>query len=305
MTVKLRSLITVQVVLLCVFASTDLGVTAGGGASSSSDMGAVAARPRQLRVAGVKMVVSRDIRRNRLAIQEAIDFAQSEQADILLTPEGSLSGYTADFDPILVEEALTQVLEYARAADMGLALGTCFLETDGKRYNQIRFYDREGRLLGFHSKILRCGDHRDPEAGEINQYSTTPLRTFQFDDVTVGGLICNDLWANPGCTTLPDTHLTQRLSEMGAQIIFHAVNGGRDATKWSEVNWKFHDSNLRMRAKSARLFIVSADSAHPVKLRSSAPSGVIDPTGQWVCETEDKGVQYFIHTIRLEEASQQ
>jgi predicted amidohydrolase len=258
----------------------------------------------QLRVAGVKMVVTKNVETNRLAIQEAIDFASSENADILLTPEGSLSGYTADFDLDAVEDALARVVEYARAAELGLALGTCFQEKDGRRYNQVRFYDKSGRFLGFHSKILRCGDHQDPKAGEIAYYSATPLRTFQFEDLTIGGLICNDLWANPGCTTLPDTHLTQQLSEMGARIIFHAVNGGRDASAWSEVNWNFHDSNLRMRARSGKVFIVSADNAHPVNLKSSAPSGVVDPTGQWICTTEDRGIQHFVHTIRLDETSQ-
>ena len=296
--VKRRSLIVICVALLSLLASTELGPIASG----SSNFEAGTSLPGQLRVAGVKMVVTKDIKTNRLAIQAAIDFARLEHADILLTPEGSLSGYTSEFDPVVVEEALEKVLEYARAAELGLALGTCFQQPDGKRYNQIRFYDKAGQFLGFHSKILRCGDHRDPTAGEINHYSTTSLRTFQFENLTIGGLICNDLWANPGCTTLPDTHLTQQLSEMGAQIIFHSVNGGRDATGWSEVNWTFHDSNLRMRARSGRVFIVSADNAHPVKLRSSAPSGVIDPTGQWICNTEERGVQYFVHTIRLDES---
>ena len=118
--------------------------------------------------------------------------------------------------------------------------------------------------------------------------------------ITVGGLICNDMWANPGCTPMPDTHLSRQLSKMGAKIIFHAVNGGRDAGEWSEnVNWHYHESNLRMRARAGGLWIATVDNCHPSELRCSAPSGVIDPTGGWVCRAEPKGEQYFAYSINL------
>ncbi len=250
-----------------------------------------------LKVAGVKMAVSDDISANVAAIRKAIDFARLENADILLTPEGSLSGYTHDFDRKEVQKALQEIVDYASLAKVGLALGTCFYEADDKCYNQIRFYDKEGNFLGFHSKILRCGDHGDPEAGEINIYAVSPLRTFEFEGVIIGGLICNDMWANPACTTLPDTHLSQQLSNMGARIIFHAVNGGRDDSEWALVNWNFHESNLRMRAGSGGIWIVTADNSHPRNLNSSCPSGVLNNKGTWVCTTEAKDEQFFSYTI--------
>jgi predicted amidohydrolase len=254
---------------------------------------------KRLIVAGIKSAVSDDIAANVTAIKKAIDYARTGKADIILTPEGSLSGYTPDFDGKKVRMALDEIVEYAASAGVGLALGTCFFEEDGKCYNQIRFYDKAGNYLGFHSKILRCGSHGDPKKGEINDYATTPLRTFDFEGVTIGGLICNDMWANPECTTLPDTHLSQQLSQMGASIIFHAAYGGRDDSEWSQVNWNYHESNLRMRARSGGIWIVTADSSNPTNLDSSCPSGVIDPKGNWVCTTESAGVQYFSFTIDL------
>jgi len=104
---------------------------------------------------------------------------------------------------------------------------------DGKCYNQIRFYDSDGTFLGFHNKILRCGTMTDPSKGEINHFAARPLRTYQVKGITIGGLICNDMWANPQCTPMPDPHLSQKLSEMGARIIFQAINGGRNGSDWS------------------------------------------------------------------------
>jgi predicted amidohydrolase len=267
---------------------------------SKSMNGSGKEKQKLLRVAGVKLNVSNDIAVNVNAIKKAIDFAHLEKADILLTPEGSLSGYTPDFNKVEVQNELDKIVAYASFSNVGLALGTCFYEEDGKCYNQIRFYDKAGRLLGFHSKILRCGDHGDPKRGEINHYAVTPLRTFEFEGVIIGGLICNDMWANPECTTLPDTHLSQQLSKMGARIIFHAVFGGRDDSEWSQVNWNYHESNLRMRARSGGIWIVTADSSNPTNLDSSCPSGVIDPKGNWVCTTESAGIQYFTFTIDLQ-----
>ena len=252
------------------------------------------------RIAGAQLPVTRDIETNVEAIGRGLAFASREDADILLTPEGSLSGYTHEFDADAVRQALDRVTAQARDAGVGLALGTCFVEPDdGQCYNQIRFYAADGKYLGFHSKTLRCASLTDPPRGGLNHFAARTLRTFRFKGAEVGGLICNDLWANPGCTPMPDPHLTQQLAAMGARIIFHAVNGGRSQTEWSDVAWRYHESNLRMRARAGNLWIVTVDNCHPVDTRCSAPSGVINPDGDWVRQTEEKGEQLFAYTIDL------
>ena len=150
---------------------------------------------------------------------------------------------------------------------MAWRLAPCFIEPDdGKCYDQLRFYSATGEYLGFHSKILTCGTLTDPAEGEINDYAVRPLQFFDYPDVRVGGLVCNDLWANPGCTPMPDPHLTQQLSRMGARIIFHAVNGGRDGSVWSELAWQYHEANLRMRAHAGSVWIVTVDNCFPLNL---------------------------------------
>lgn len=257
----------------------------------------------KMRIAAAQMRVTPDVAANGAAILRAIQFAAAEGADILLTPEGSLSGYTPRFDQAAVDRSLAEVTARAGQAGIGLALGTCFVEpADGQCYNQLRFYDPGGAYLGFHSKILRCGTWDEPPAGEINDYATTPLRTFQFKGVTIGGLICNDLWANPGCTPMPDPHLTQQLSRLGARVIFHAINGGRDGGEGSRVAWRYHESNVRLRAQAGRLWIATVDNCDPPELPCSEQSGIAGPDGYWACQSRPQGEHFFAHTIELDGA---
>ena len=52
----------------------------------------------EITVAGFQMAVGLDVRENSEKILGAIDRATASGAEILLTPEGSLSGYTHQFD---------------------------------------------------------------------------------------------------------------------------------------------------------------------------------------------------------------
>ena len=254
----------------------------------------------QLRVAGYQMPVGQGIEDNARRLFGAIDRAGADCAEILLTPEGSLSGYTHKFDAAAVQAALGLVVAHACRRGVGLALGTCFVEQDGRCYNQIRFYRPDGEYLGFHGKTLCCGSVDGQSRGEVQHYAVSELRTFAWRaGICVGGLICNDLWANPGCTPMPDPHLSQQLSTLGVSIIFHAVNGGRDGSSLSELAWKYHEANLRMRARAGEVWIVTVDNCRPQELPCSSPSGVIDPQGEFVCRVEPRGERFFVHTISL------
>ena len=284
---KLRSSIYIAItILFCAFVPV----------SHSNDQ-----QNRSLRIATAQIPVSNSISDNSATIHRALEVAIKEGADILLTPEGSLSGYTPKFDQEKVDEELRKIVKRASKAGVALALGTCYVEPDDKKcYNQIRFYDGSGKFLGFHSKTLLCGSFSDPPQGEINDYAIRPLRTFEIKGIRVGGLICNDMWANPQCTPMPDPHLSQKLSKAGAEIIFLAINGGRDGGSWSrEVNWPFHEVNMRMRAAAGRVWVVSADNSFPHTVPCSAPSGVLRPNGQWAMQVPRKGEHVKVFTIEL------
>jgi len=251
-----------------------------------------------MKIAGKKIAVSNDVSANKKNVLLAIEQAANVNAEILLTPEGCLSGYTFKFDQKEVDDALSEVLLTAKKSNLGLALGTCFYEVDKKCYNQIRFYLPSGKYLGFHSKVLRCGSWDNPPEGEINDYASTPLKVFNWnDEITIGGIICNDMWANPDCTPMPDVHVSQQLSHKGAKILFHAVNGGRGGDEWSKVIYQYHEANLRMRANAGKVWIVTVDNSFPSKWPSAAPSGVLSPDGNWALKAKDFGDDFFSYDI--------
>jgi predicted amidohydrolase len=254
----------------------------------------------KLRISGAQMPVTESVKANFESINNAIDFALNEKADILLTPEGSVSGYRHIFDQDDVSRALAAIVEKAKGK-LGLALGTCYIEEDGLCYDQIRFYDKEGRYLGFHSKTLLCSTVTYPPKGELEHYSVKPLRTFEFEGVIIGGLVCNDMWANPCCTHMPDPHLSQQLARMGAKVIFHAVNGGRNASEFSQVvTRQYHESNLLLRAKAGGVWIATVDNCLPEDIPCSSPGGIVSPEGRWVVKLPDRGQQLFSYTIDID-----
>jgi len=258
--------------------------------------------PRTLRVAGAQLSVRNDVQKNLEAINRAIEFAAREKADVLLTPEGSLSGYTSSFDAAATDRAMMVVSQRARRANIALVLGTCFTDAEGTRYDAQRFYDRQGNYLGFHAKTLLCRWMADPKRkGEVDTFKSAPLRTFQLQSVIVGGLICNDMWANPEWTPMPDPYLARQLGALGARVLFLSVNSGQDEGEALALHRAFHESNLRLRARSAKLWVVVANAADPLGRReANCHSGVLAPDGHWVVQADPKGEQFFAQDIVVE-----
>jgi predicted amidohydrolase len=269
-----------------------------------------AASPGRLRVAGAQIHVTTDVDANVAALTRAIEFAQRERADVLVTPEGSLSGYTPEFDAKATQRALGTLLARAKAAGIALVLGTCFESEDGRRYNAQRFYTSSGDYLGFHAKILLCRRMSEPEGkGEVDCFQTRALRTFQFAGLTVGGLVCNDYWANPEWTPMADPHLARQLSEMGARVIFVSANTRPKTGEAAQLGREYHMSNIRMRARAASTWVVVVNAGDPVGFKGEptdvgprqlpAPSGLVDPNGEWKVLVPSAEEQFFLCTIEL------
>lgn len=251
-------------------------------------------------MAGAQIPVG-DVEHNEQAISRSIRRAAEVGAEILLTPEGSLSGYTHDFDTAGVAAALERVTTAAHNVGVGLALGTCFLEDDGNVYNQVRFYGQDGLYLGFHAKELLCGspDLTNEGKNECDLYATRDLSTFQFGGVTIAGLVCNDLWATPGHTPGSDPYLVREVVRLGAKVIFHAVNGGRATGRRWDMLWNFHEANLRVRAAQFQVPIVTVDNAAPLTLPCSAPGGVVGPDGEWRVRAPRQGEHLFVAEVEV------
>lgn len=257
--------------------------------------------PRSLRVAGAQIAVTPDVEANLAALERAVRYAVAEKADVLVTPEGSLSGYV-EFDAARTAEGLDRITATARQAGIALALGTCFREpSDGKRYDELRFYQGDGSYLGFHAKMLLCRHMTEPGSkGEIDYFATRAMQTFQLNGIRIGGLICNDLWAHPEWTPMDDPHLTRQLAAKGVRVIFHAANAGFAEGQTLELNRQYHESNLRVRARADNLWIVTAGAADPQgKLANQCGSGVVGPDGNWAVRVDPVGERFFAYTIEL------
>jgi len=66
------------------------------------------------------------------------------------------------------------------------------------------------------------------------------------------------------------------------------------------LNRQYHEANLRLRSRTASVWIVSAHAADPRgEVSSRAPSSIIDRSGNWVVMTKPKVEQMFAYTIDL------
>lgn len=250
-------------------------------------------------VAGLQMLDSHDVGANEGAIHRAIDRAADARAEFLLTPEGGLSGYYAGFDREVVSGAAARLAKHAREAGVGLLLGTCFkeVESPGAReycYDQVRVYAPNGDYLGAHSKILLCSPVTHPGTGEMKDYVSGSLRAFSYRGLCFGVLICNDLWATPGFTTIPNPYLALQLKNLGAQVLFHAV-----ATPGPDLSYQpYHESNQSLWAKALGMPIVTAnlsDGKNPANCRG----GVVLPDGERRVLADGPGERFFTFALPL------
>jgi len=250
----------------------------------------------KLRIAGLQMNVTKSIEQNKVTIIDGILKAAEGGAKYLVTPEGSLSGYHSKFSQSELEIALAEVRKIAKEKRIGLFLGTCyFQEVNGKEYcyNQVRVYTPTGELLGVHSKILLCSPTNFPGTGEITEYVQGNLNTFLIDGIKFGVLICNDLWATPGYTTIPNPYLPWKLKQLGAQIIIHTINSGSNPRYR-----KFHESSAELWAMTLEIPIVEVNAAKgDIKLNAS--SGLINSKGEREVIAPDIGEQLFYCDIDI------
>jgi predicted amidohydrolase len=247
-------------------------------------------------LSGLQMNVTGNINSNKVQILEGIRKAAAVGAGFLVTPEGSLSGYTSNFNQHELDVALQEVEKLAAGFKVGLMLGTCYKEAINGNdfcYNQVRVYSPEGHFMGAYSKILRCSNPDLPGTGEMVDYVEGELKTFSWKDLKFGILICNDLWATPGYTTISNPYLPWKLKQMGAQFIVHCINSGT-AQKYKP----FHESSAELWAFSMKIPILEVNAAHEEE-KINARSGLINASGERVLDVPDSGTRFFTANIVL------
>ena len=237
-----------------------------------------------IRVTGVQMPVSNKLDDN---LPKILEYITKSDADYILFPEMSLTGYHGDFGDKAVETAWQQIAAACRQYYVTALIGTGCRE-DGETYIQTRIITHMGGLLGTHEKLVpTIGDRKFCQPG-------SELRTFVHHGMTFGCLICNDMWVTPGCGPYPDPRLSYQLGKRGAQIIFHGVNSGA-----SQIHTPYHESNLVLRAIESQVYICTANAVSPDG-PVNCLTGVVSPEGEWLTHCPREGEHAYTFDIELD-----
>ncbi|MDP9145290.1 MAG: NAD+ synthase [Actinomycetota bacterium] len=179
-----------------------------------------------LRVAGAQLnLCVGDLTGNEQRIAEAMDWAEGEQADVLLLPELAINGYPPE-DLVLRSDFVDAGIEAlnrlaARSKSTVVIVG--FVDrSDGPPHGAADVEDRtvangaavlhEGSIVGIYHKILL------PNYGVFDEdryfaIGVEPARTWEMGGVVTGVSICEDIW-------LPDGPPSAQAAA-GAQILLN------------------------------------------------------------------------------------
>jgi NAD+ synthase (glutamine-hydrolysing) len=236
---------------------------AAGGAMwpQGGQAGENAAATKPWRATLAQVAVHRNVEQNLASARQAMEQAAAEKGEFVLFPEMFLTGYARDIRQDEAAAGMAEIAQMCRKFAVTALVGTGWKDQD-KTFNQVRIVDAVGALAGIYAKqCLTYGDAKTVSAG------TTEL-VFSVAGLTVGVLICNDLWVTPGYSDGPNPHLTLKQARSGAQVIFHHIFSGSDQRHRS-----YHESNHFVRAAEAKCPIVAVNAFTPPEV--NATSGVV------------------------------
>lgn len=138
-----------------------------------------------------------NIEANTQKMLEQIDVAKQQQADLIVFPELSVIGYSAE--DLLLRPSLTQRTEQAFAAlrevkDIVLVFGFVHQTEDGQRFNSAAVM-KDGEVLGIYNKQNLPNYSVFDEKRYFNEGHQHLV--FEYLGHKFGVLICEDLWALP------------------------------------------------------------------------------------------------------------
>jgi predicted amidohydrolase len=251
-------------------------------------------RTNSLIVAGFQMRFRKNPFQTAHAIVKAMRRASKRNAICLLTPEMILTGYHTQFKQKDRDKTIRDILAPAcKRLEMTLFLGTGnWISSSGRRLPkplmEILILGPSGKKVGvYHKIILTKGDLDHFSPGHPKE-----MKVRKLGGISYGLTICNDFWATPLFTTLPDRNLPLLWARKGAKLLFHSVASGQDSRYLD-----FHTRRMQDSAVRNQLWVVSAnaalDSGHPV----NAPSGILGPNGLWKTKVPLTGENLFTGQI--------
>lgn len=207
-----------------------------------------------------------DIEANLCEIRKMME--QVEEDELLVLPEGALSGYDKDLhflNKIDVHEldlALGQLNELVRARRIHLIFGSCIYENE-EWFNAGIYMPPHGQMEVYHKVNLAAHERRTFTAG--SELPVFKMRTHH-------GLVCFGIQL---CREIRFPEQWKFLSMEGAQFIAYLTNVISDE---SLPVWKSH---LISRAAENQRYIIGSNVADP---NQGCPSIVVSPKGDVLSE---------------------
>ena len=168
-----------------------------------------------------------DFSGNALKIREAVLRAQNEGADLVVTPEMSLTGYPIEdwgLRDDFCEKARQSLMQLAQdiAGSVPALVGTVWTDESGRRRNALAFL-RQGKIEAVHFKncLPNYGVFDEPRVFTAGMEATV----IDVDGVKLGLAICEDIWHQ---------QFVDRTCAAGAQVILVANASPFESGKMAE-----------------------------------------------------------------------
>jgi len=248
-----------------------------------------------VRFAGAQIPICMDLPTNVETIKEAIDYAVDVKADYLVTPEAALSGYLREFcdtpeDQHHLMIAERQVIEYASSKNIGLCLGTLWMESEDAgqlKRNQMRYYDKSGTFVGAYNKIqtirndnvvpgifnepMQGNKHHQGPVTDAGHYTARLSNSKgQFE---VSTLICNDMYGEDlyGRTVARRALYALKNRDNPIELVLHPTFGFR-GYEVCDALIKPQNDGMDPRADKVKAFFEAWHKAHLEVLSFSTKS---------------------------------
>jgi len=211
--------------------------------------------------------VSLSIQRNLEIIDSVIE--QTNAGDLVIFPEGSVSGYSLDatflkqINQHEVTAGLGHIQKEAERRNINVWVGAC-VNHDGKWFNAAYGFSADGKTHIYHK--INLANH---ERGVFSAGNSLPIFELNMPEgkILIGVQICREL-------RFPEQW--GWLARRGAQIILHLNNAIGDSSYQSL--WKSH---LVSRAAEIQRFVLSANNA---AVEQISPTIAIGPDGRIIGE---------------------
>lgn len=230
--------------------------------------------------------ISLDIGKNLQTILSII--SQAKENELVLFPEGALSGYDADpnflehIHPSELSEALQKLQDEVNRRKLHLVFGSCLLKND-QWYNAGLYFSHNSHPFIYNKVNLATNERGYFQAGNHLPVFTLNMGGFS---ITAGMQICREI-------RFPEQW--QHLARSGAEVLFYLTNAIGDSHAASV--WRSH---LISRAAENQRFVISANNAYE---QQKCPTMIIAPSGDVIAEIMSADIEILQKTIDLSKIS--